>query len=338
MRNVILRGVLGAVAAIGIGVGGAWAQPKPVDVTFGLDFVVLGRHAPWYVALAKGYYRDAGLNVKIVPGQGTAQAIQAVEADITQFAFSDVPSLLIARGRGASSAKLLAVNYQKAPYAIFSLDPGANVTTPEGLKGLEIASGAGSFSAKVIQGFAKEKGIDPASIKFVNVDGAARVSMLLGAKVPAIETFIFGEPGIARRTGDAKLRTLLLADHGLDLYANGLVARQATIRAKPDMVRAFVGASLKGWQDALANPEEAAKLQAGLVPGLEPSVIVDELKILKTLAVTPYTQANGLGAIDPAQMRKAADFVVNTIGIEGKIPDVTELYTTEFLPQPAVKP
>ena len=45
------------------------------DVTFSLDFIVLSRHAPWYVALAKGYYKEEGLNVKIIPGKGAAQVI-----------------------------------------------------------------------------------------------------------------------------------------------------------------------------------------------------------------------------------------------------------------------
>src|ERR1044071_4583439 len=54
------------------------AQLRPV--TLSLDFIVLGRFAPWYVAVAKNYYRDAGLDVKIVPSQGTAQSVQALEA------------------------------------------------------------------------------------------------------------------------------------------------------------------------------------------------------------------------------------------------------------------
>ena len=48
-------------------------------VTFSLDFRALGRHAAWYVALEKGYYKKAGLDVTIIPSQGTAQAIQSVE-------------------------------------------------------------------------------------------------------------------------------------------------------------------------------------------------------------------------------------------------------------------
>ena len=58
-----------------------------------------------------------------------------------------------------ATAKMVAVIYQKAPYAIFSLRSGANVTKPEQLENLEIASGAGSFTQKVIEAFMKSKGL-----------------------------------------------------------------------------------------------------------------------------------------------------------------------------------
>jgi len=340
MRNRFVAAVLAALAlATGI-VAPAAAQDKPLtDVTLNLDFVVLGRHAPWYVALGKGYFKDAGLNVKIIPGQGTAQALQALESNVAQFAFSDVASAAIARARGASTARFVTINYQKAPYAVFSLNPGANAGTLDKLKGLEIASSAGSFTPKVIQGFMKEKGVDPAGMRFTNVDGAARVGMLVSGKMPAIETFIFSEPGIRKGLQPGQsLVTLFLADQGLELYANGLLVRDAYLKSNPEVVRAFVKAALQGWKDALANPEEAAKLQAQFVSGLSQEVVVEEIKLLRSLAVTPDVNANGLGSIDPARMKRSVDFVVQYIGVDGTAPAATDLYTVDFLPKPGIKP
>ena len=312
----------------------AQAQGKPLtDVTLNLDFIALGRHAPWYVALAKGYYKEAGLNVKIIPGQGTAQALQALETDVAQFAFSDVASLVIARARGASTARFVAMNYQKAPYAVFSLDPGANVTRLDQLPGLEIASGAGSFTPKIIEGVMTAHKLDPSTVKYVNVDGAARVGMMLSGKVPAVETYIFARPGIERGLKDKKLATLFFADQGLELYSNGLLVRDAYLKSHPEVVRAFVAASLHGWKDALANPQEAARLEGEYVKGLNPDVVVAEIGILRELAVTPEVSRHGYGAIDPAMMKKSLDFVVHNIGIQGTAPPVQDIYTTDFLPK-----
>ena len=118
--------------------------------------------------------RSAGLDVTIIPSQGTAQAIQSVESKAAQFAFSDVAGLVAARANSAATAKMVAVIYQKAPYAIFSLRSGANVTKPEQLENLEIASGAGSFTQKVIEAFMKSKGLKAETVKYTNIDPAAR--------------------------------------------------------------------------------------------------------------------------------------------------------------------
>src|SRR5262249_22722260 len=115
------------------------AQTAPTKIVFSLDFIPLGRHAPWYAALEQGYFREEGLDVSIIPAQGTAQVIQAVESGTANIGFVDVPSVVIARSNG-SKLKMIAVNYQKAPYAIFSLSTGANVTQPGQLEGLTLGS------------------------------------------------------------------------------------------------------------------------------------------------------------------------------------------------------
>src|SRR5690349_16089292 len=99
------------------------AQQK--DVKFTLDFIPLGRHAAWYVALAKDYYKEEGLNVTIVPGKGTADAIRAVESGTVELGFIDIPSL-VAAGRDETAIRIVAINYQRPPYSVFSLEPGAN--------------------------------------------------------------------------------------------------------------------------------------------------------------------------------------------------------------------
>src|SRR5436853_3792551 len=117
-RTFSLLKVAALLGAVLLAAGEACAQTTPV--TFSLDFRALGRHAAWYVALEKGYYKQAGLDVTIMPSQGTAQAIQSVESKTAQFAFSDVAGLVAARANGQATAKMVSVIYQKSPYAVFS--------------------------------------------------------------------------------------------------------------------------------------------------------------------------------------------------------------------------
>lgn len=338
----VVKPILGALCAAVLLVpapDAAHAQAAPTKIVFSLDFIPLGRHAPWYAALAGGYFKDEGLDVSIIPAQGTAQVIQAVESGTANIGFVDVPSVVIARSNG-SKLKMLAVNYEKAPYAIFSLSTGANVTTPKQLEGLNLGSGAGSFTPKIIQGFMAQQGLDPAKLTISNVAPPARATTLLAGQIPAIEFFVMSKPGLeaGAKTVHAELRTLLLADHGLQLYGNGIAATEDMIAKNPDVLRRFVRAGLKGWKFAIGNPEKAAADEIKYVPSLKVDTVVPEIKIVADLAVTADTKKNGLGWFDPAKMAANVDFVVKYVGVSGKPPAATDVYATGFLPSPAVMP
>ncbi len=341
---MLKRLTIAAAAAVILSIGGATGESQAqsgkkglVDVTFSLDFITLGRHAPWYVALAKGFYEDEGLNVKIIPGKGSAQVMQAVESGIADIGFVDVPGLVLGRAAG-STIKLVAVNYQKVPYAVFSLDPGANVTRPEQLEGLSIGSGAGSFTPKVFAAFMRSKGLDPDKLKIINVAPPARAAMLLSGKIEAIEFFIMARAGLSRATGKKKLKTMLFGDHGLKLYSNSIGAKQSYIKKNPKIVRGFVKGALRGWQYTLRNPAEAADLQLKYAKALKRQIIIDEIAILRNLAVTPDTEANGLGWFSPAQMKESRDFMIENVGVKGTPPRAEDLYVTGFLPATPIKP
>ena len=323
-----------ALLAAAAALASAQAQTK---VTFALDFRALGRHAAWYVALDKGYYKQAGLDVTIIPSQGTAQAIQSLEAGTAQYAFSDVAGLVAAHANGGSTAKMVAVIYQKAPYAIFSLRSGANVTRPEQLENLEIASGAGSFTQKVIEAFMADRGLKPSTVKYVNIDPAARVGMLAAKRVPAIGTFVMSQPGVVKAAEPNDAQTFLFADHGLKLYSNGILVRDDYLKANAAQVKAFVKASLEGWRDTIRDPAAAAAIVAKYVKGLDPGVVAAEIRIVNALVVTPETQAKGLGAVDPAVMAASISLIARNTG-GGKTVSPADVYDASYLPQPPITP
>jgi NitT/TauT family transport system substrate-binding protein len=339
MLKAALAFVTAAIALLA-GLPRVQAQPeKPaVDVTLSLDFIALGRHAAWYVAEAKGYYKAEGISTKIIPGRGTGHVLAALEGGIAQFGLPDVPGLALAHAKG-SKVKIVAVVYQKSPYAIFSLDPGANVTKAGDLAGLELGSGPETFVPQVIQGFMKLKGLDPKSIKFTNIAPTARIPMLVAGKVPAIHLFTLSEPGIRKVVSGASVKMFVPGDHGLELYSLGLGVTEEFLQKNPELVRGFVRASMRGWQDAMRNPEEAADIEKKAVPTLDRAVILDELKLVRELVVVPDTRAHGYGWFTPAKMQRTLDFMVENVGVgDGTVPKGQDLFAAGFLPSPAVMP
>ena len=316
--------------------------PKAVaqEITFSLDFITLGRHAPWYTALGKGFYEEEGLDVTIIPAKGTAHAIQQVESGIAQLGFIDVPSLTIARSRG-STIKMVAVNYQKAPYSVFSMNPGANVTQPSDMEGLTIGSSTGSFMPNIYRAFMSLHGLDPSKLEIANSEPSTRIPLLMQGQVPAIDFFVMSKAGLrkAAEAAGKELSVMLLADFGLELYSNGIGATSSYIEENPETVRKFVRASLRGWQYALNNPEEAAKLRLQYAKALNPDITVAEIEILKTLAITENTKANGYGHMSVELMTASRDFIVENAEIDaGDIPAVDDMFDASFLPSDPVLP
>jgi NitT/TauT family transport system substrate-binding protein len=326
--------VLGlAVAAAAPAIG--LAQER--EVKFTLDFIALGRHAPWYVAAGKDYFKQEKLNVTIIPSKGTADAIRALESGTSEFAFIDIPSL-VAGGGGASSVRIVAVNYQKPPYCVFSLNPGANVTTPKDMVGLEFGSSTASFVPRIHMAFMKMHGLDPSTLRVVNIDGSARVPMLAARKVQAIDLFVMSEPGIRRAVKDAEPKCMLLGDHGLDIYSNSIGVREDFLKQNPEVVRGFVRAALRGWKDALANPEEAARIQVQTLKALDPQIVVEEVKIVRRLAVVPDVEKNGLGAMNRDKMKRTVDFINANVEVQGTKRTVDDIMVEGFLPKDPIRP
>ncbi|MFL9824305.1 ABC transporter substrate-binding protein [Rhodoplanes sp. SY1] len=332
----LIGAALGAVVALSTALtSSAMAQER--DVKFILDFISLGRHAPWYVALGKGFYKEEGLNVSIIPSKGTADAIRSVVTGIADIGFIDIPSL-VASGSAAGNVKIVAVNYQKPPYCVFSLDPGANVTDPKQLANLEFGSSTSSFLPRIMQAFMEMNGVDSKTLKVVNIDGAARVPMLAARKVASVDQFIMSEPAIRRAVTDAKPKCLFLGDFGLDIYSNSIGTTEEYLTKNPDVVKKFVRASLRGWQYALANPKEAAQIQIQYVKALNPDIVAEEVEILKRIAVTPEVEKKGFGTVSLDTMKRTVDFMNKNVDIPGEKLAAEQIWRPGFLPETPVLP
>ena len=298
-----------------------------------------GRHAPWYAAIAEGFFkaRRPRRQHYSVAGRRAGHPKRCFRH--REFGFMGVPEIAIARSTGAK-LKMVSVIYQKQPIAVFSLQSGANVTTPKQLEGLTLGSGSGSFTPKILQGFMAGKGLDPSTLHVADITPPARPGALITKKVPSIETFIMGKPGLEQAAEGVheKLQTFIPADNGLQLYSNGIGVTEQYLSQHPQVVRGFVRAALKGWKFALDHPDKAAKDELQFVQSLKPEVIAAELKIVRGLVVTSDTEQHGLGWFDPAQIKSNVDFVTKYIGVTGTPPAPADMYATGFLPNPPIKP
>jgi len=312
-------------------------QSAPTKITFILDFISLGRHAPWYVAQAKGFFRAENLDVEILPSKGTADAIRGVVAGLAPMGLIDVPSL-IAAGSAGADVRIVAVAYQQAPYCVYSLNPGANVTRPAQLEGLRFGSSSASFLPHIWRAIMRMNNLDPATLKVVNVDASARVPMLAAGRVDGVDQFLMSAPAIQRAAPDKEVVCLFAPDLGLDIYSNSIGVNRRFLQANPQAVRGFVRAALRGWQHALTHRDEAADIMTRAVPALDRAIVREEIDLLERISVTDDVRQHGFGHIRLDKMRATFNFMNDNVDIAGDKLTADAVYVPGFLPAPPILP
>ena len=331
-RVALLAGALALLLAAGSFLPGTnSAVPEAAaaqKITFTLDFEYAGRHAYYFVALEKGFYREAGLDVEIVRGSGSADAIRAVGAGRAPLGFADTGTLVISRTSHGLPVKVVAMVYNRAPHCIFCLEE-AGVRAPKDLEGKKIATPPGSASTTMFPAFVRATGINADRVTRVAVDTSALPAVLASRQVDCVSLFYVAQPLLERRLAPKKITRLLYADAGLEFYSNGIIVSDAFLKDNPDVVRRFVAATVRGMEASFADPAEAGRIMNKHHPQIEPALGQAEIEIVRELAVTPLTRARGLGYIDPKKMEQTRDVVAEAFNVTKRLP-IEDFYAPGF--------
>ncbi len=319
---------LGLVTAM---VAIAWAPLATAgELVFNLDWIVFGRHAPYFVALENGFYRNAGLHIKIVRGYGGADGVNKIATKQAAFAFGDAGALIIGRSKG-QPVKMVALIYGKSPMAIYTL-ADRKITTPKQLEGLEIAAPPFDAPRKMFPVFAKLTGIDISKVRWLSVDGGQKAPVLFSHKTDAITEFLMTQPTL-NKIGAAQglsVDTMKWADYGFDLYSNGILVSDAFIKQEPRVVGGFVKASIEGLKYSFEHPDEAVAVFRKYNPTADADIVRAEMAIVKELVLTPDAKTHGIGWIDEKKMQSSIDMVTDVFNLDRK-PAPTEVFTNEFV-------
>jgi NitT/TauT family transport system substrate-binding protein len=298
-----------AVSALVLGCSVSRAADK---VTFVTDFGFNGRHAYYFVAKEKGFYAKHNLDVDIVRGKGSADAVKQVAAGNAQLGFADAAAVILGRGNDGLPVKLAAVIYAKAPHAIYVL-ADSGITKPKDLEGKTIADTAFSAMPKLFNAYAKAAHIDAGKVKWVVATSTALPGLLSTGRVQGIGQYVVGEPLLAKAAAPKKIRALSYADTGLVIYSNGIIASDETIKNHPKMVSEFVAATLEGLSYAVAHPDEAGQIINKYHHEVSPDIATAETKIVGTLINQP---GEPVGFIDPKKMQATVDVVAGAFTLK----------------------
>jgi NitT/TauT family transport system substrate-binding protein len=322
LRAAVYRSLAALVGVLAVA-GGARALESITLIT---DFGYNGRHAYFFVAIEKGYYKDADLEVKVVRGQGSVDAIRQVGANNAIVGFADAGSLVLARGNDQIPVKLVSIVYARPPQAVFCRED-SGLKQPKDLEGASIANPAGGATVDMFPIYAKAAGFDAGKVKWIVAGSDALPGLLASNRVPCVGQFTVGEPLLRMQAAPAKLVRFAFADAGVNFYGNGIIATDTTIAAKPDLIRRFVGATIRGMGDAFANPEQAGRIMNKYHPTVDAAVAKGE-----TEAVAELAQVKGepLGLIDPSRIEQTIEAVTSVFKLKTPV-TVNDVYAPGFV-------
>lgn len=317
----------------------AEAAQTPESVKFLLDFVPYGKHAMFYASLDKGFWREAGFDVTILKGEGSATTIANYAAGAVDFAFADSGSLIIARGKGVK-VKVAAMIHDKSLYGMGSLEEGS-IKAPKDLEGKRIGGSVGDASRVIFPAFAKINNVDASKVQWVTMTPAARIASLLTGQVDAVVAFATEEPTFSAKAREAgkRWRPMLYAEYGLDTYSSGLLVREDLIATQPDRVKRWIEATMKGVAWSVENPEEALNIFLKHNPAVDPGQARDHFRIAIKHLMTDIAAREGIGHMDPAKARRTVETMAQYFP-DAKGVTTDDVYTNRFVPKlfPKEKP
>jgi NitT/TauT family transport system substrate-binding protein len=282
---------------------------KPLEkVTYLTSFGNFGRDSYAWVAKEKGFFAEAGFDVDIKPGGGTGDNITKIEAGAAMFTPLDLTGVLLARGNGgAKDVTVVAGIQQNTMAAIVSLE-GNQITTPKDLEGKTLADSPGSVVRNLFPTYAKLAGVDATKVKWVNGQPANLIGLLAGGTVAGIGQFVVGKPTVESVAKDKKAVMLPYSDVMNDLYGNVLVTSTKIAKEKPEMVKRFTAALVKGLAYSIDNPKESGEILQRNVPAAVAAPAAAECELMAAF-VRPAGSAAAVGSIDTARVARSIEIL-----------------------------
>ncbi|MEY3587380.1 MAG: hypothetical protein RJB32_676, partial [Actinomycetota bacterium] len=261
-----------------------------LDVQF--SWIKNAEFAGEYFADSNGYYTEAGFSsVNFIAGPTATTAV--VLSGDALVGLSDAVAVTPVILEEEAPLKIIGATYQKNPFTILSLKDGANIQTAQDLIGKKIGVQAGG-NETLFDALLAANGIDASQVTKVPVEYDP--APLVNGEVDGFLAYVTNESITVANQG-FEVTNLLFADNGLPFVAEAFVVTQDSIDNNREALKAFLLATIRGWKDAIANPDEGARLAAE-VYGKDLGLDIAKEKQQSSaqnelLVVTEETKANG---------------------------------------------
>ena len=310
------------------------ASPAPgphTPLSVGLGYIPSVQFAPFYLAQQSGAYAAAGLDVTLM-NQIDPELITLIGQGTVDIGLGDGTSIITARSQG------IPVKYAAGIYADFPsvvvAKADSGITTAADLKGKNLGTPGRYGSGWImLQALLVSAGLTTNDLTLTLYPDYGQATALAQGQVDAITGFLNNEPIQLQLQGTPV--NILTVDGIVPLPGPGLVVGESTLAAKHDALVAFVAVTLNAMQQIIADPQVGLDATFAAVPDLAAAPDTQRAILDATIAAwsNTYTDANGLGAIDPTSWDKSVAFMTTMPGSPlGGTVVPADAFTTALLP------
>jgi NitT/TauT family transport system substrate-binding protein len=296
-------------------------EKKPIAVTQVTQWFAGPEHGGQYAALMKGFYKDAGIDMTIQPGGPQVSAIQIVASGKAQFGMTQADDLLVARQQGVPIVAIAAI-FQKNPQ-ILIYHKNDNIKGFADLNGHQVyVSALSSYWEFLKKQFKLEKVQEMMYtgdlVKFVNDPTAVTQGYL------TFEPFMLKQQGV-------DISSLLVADSGYNPYGNVLYTTEKLLKDNPDLVKAYLAASIKGWNYYKDHSDEIYPFLNKYNPDLTLEATKYGVQVESELIYGGDAAKSGVGIMSSERWSTLIKQLVN-LGVLKQSEDASKVFTNDGLP------
>jgi NitT/TauT family transport system substrate-binding protein len=313
------------------------AQAQVTPIKFQLDWRFEGPAALFLTPVAKGYFKDAKLDVTVDAGNGSGGAVTRVASGAYDLGFADLAALMEFHANNPDAPNkpvAIMMVYNDTPASVMALKK-SGIKTPADLNGKKLGAPVFDAGRRAFPIFAKANNIS--GVQWTAMDPPLRETMLARGDVDAITGFTFTSllNLEARGVNIADVVVLPYPEFGVKLYGNAIIASPKILKDNPAAVKAFLSAFAKGMKDVIGNPAAAigdVKARDGII---NVELETRRLKLaIDTVINSSNARAEGFGQVNGPRLALMASQVSDAFATKTRVnPDA--VWNGGFLPAKA---